>query len=228
MFPNWNGKGKHNLRGHTLNINNEYIFSLYLDKQPDTGGNVGVRHLQCEHQPFPCLHHNGRMVTGRRYPSILANRSCSLNYSSDIGVNRCYKLIFWLVKRYNSLALIGQKLLSCISCPIRIWVCNNRSLLLWHQPDLLFTAARRCSLFSSFILYFVKFMRCRRKSVLTGVLTGPGWSGLSLLCHVLRLVFTFGKLFLPTGSWIRSTKLLETDIWSCNKLPWWMSSMDTT
>ena len=32
-------------------------------------------------------------------------------------------------ERYISLGLIGQELLSCISCPIRVKVCNNRSSL---------------------------------------------------------------------------------------------------
>ena len=42
-----------------------------------------------------------------------------------------YKLRLWLDKRNNSLALIGQELLDCIPCPIRVWVCNNRSPLQW-------------------------------------------------------------------------------------------------
>ena len=47
----------------------------------------------------------------------------------SLRVNGYYKLILWLDKRCNSLALIGQELLSCISCPIRVDVCNNRSPL---------------------------------------------------------------------------------------------------
>ena len=46
-----------------------------------------------------------------------------------LGVDGYYKLILWLDKRYNSLALIWQELRSFISCPIRVWVCNNRSPL---------------------------------------------------------------------------------------------------
>ena len=47
----------------------------------------------------------------------------------DLGMNSYYKLIFWLDKRYNSQVLIGQNLLSCSSCPIRVWAFNNRSSL---------------------------------------------------------------------------------------------------
>ena len=46
-----------------------------------------------------------------------------------IGWENNYKLTFWSDKRYNSLALIGQELLSCISCPMRIQVCKYRTTL---------------------------------------------------------------------------------------------------
>ena len=51
-------------------------------------------------------------------------------YKVTVGVNGYYKRILSLDKRYSSLALIGHELLICISCPIRVCVCNNRSPLL--------------------------------------------------------------------------------------------------
>ena len=48
------------------------------------------------------------------------------------GWENNYKLTFWSDKRYNSLALIGQELLSCISWPMRIQFCKYQAE---HHPS---------------------------------------------------------------------------------------------
>ena len=68
--------------------------------------------------------------------SMNTNQKFSMFTEINVVVRNCfigwennYKLTFWSDKRYNSLALIGQELLSCISCPMRIQVCKYRTTL---------------------------------------------------------------------------------------------------
>ena len=67
----------------------------------------------------------------RRNTVHCTDRFCSITQSEFlwqlellVGVNGYHKLELWLDKKYNSLALIGRELLSCISCPIRRRVVN--------------------------------------------------------------------------------------------------------
>ena len=64
-------------------------------------------------------------------------------------MNGYYKCLLWLDKKYNSLALIGRELLSCISCPIRARVCNCRLLVVEDVDVMVKLAVRPGGLFEA-------------------------------------------------------------------------------
>ena len=75
---------------------------------------------------------NDPMQRGARWKSKHTTEhslNIALEAVLEVGLNGYYKRMPWLDKRYSSLALIGQELLSCFSCPIKVCVCNNRSPL---------------------------------------------------------------------------------------------------
>ena len=90
-----------------------------------------------------------------------------------------YKLILWLDKRYNSVALIGRELLSFTSCPIRTGVCK-------YRPPLIHTIIRILEIFYLYLLWTLFMPQNIECTILTHL-----WFD---FCSVL-IIFLRAKIF---------------------------------